>query len=47
MSIAPLRDKTLRSMIRYKFITEYGYSDAVPVAEFITDELKGGSKVKG
>lgn len=35
----PLRDKTLQSMIRYKFITEYGYSDAVPVAEFITDDL--------
>ncbi len=26
-------------MIRHKFITEYGYSDAVPVAEFITDDL--------
>jgi hypothetical protein len=26
-------------MIRYKFITEYGYSDAVPLAEFITDDL--------
>ena len=38
-TFGPLRDKTLRSMIRYKFITEYGYSDAVPVAEFITDDL--------
>lgn len=38
-SFGPLRDKTLWSMIRHKFITEYGYSDAVPVAEFITDDL--------
>lgn len=38
-TFTPLRDKTLRSMVRYKFITEYGYSDAVPVAEFITDDL--------
>ena len=38
-TFGPLRDKTLRSMIRHKFITEYGYSDAVPVAEFITDDL--------
>ena len=38
-SFGPLRDKTLRSMIRLKFITEYGFSDAVPVAEFITDDL--------
>ena len=38
-TFAPLRDKTLRSMVRHKFITEYGYSDAVPVAEFITDDL--------
>lgn len=38
-SFGPLRDKTLRSMIRRKFITEYGFSDAVPVAEFITDDL--------
>jgi len=35
----PLREKTLRCMIRQKFITEYGYSDAVPIAEFITDDL--------
>jgi hypothetical protein len=26
-------------MIRHKFVTEYGYSDAVPIAEFITDDL--------
>lgn len=38
-TFGPLRDKTLCSMIRHKFITEYGYSDAVPVAEFITDDL--------
>jgi hypothetical protein len=38
-SFGPLRDKTLRSIIRRKFITEYGFSDAVPVAEFITDDL--------
>lgn len=38
-SFGPLRDKTLRSMIRRKFIIEYGFSDAVPVAEFITDDL--------
>lgn len=38
-TFGPLRDKTLRSMIRHKFITEYGYSDAVPVAEFIADDL--------
>lgn len=38
-TFGPLRDKTSRGMIRYKFITEYGYSDAVPVAEFITDDL--------
>ena len=38
-SFGPLRDKTLQSMIRRKFITEYGFSDAVPVAEFITDDL--------
>jgi hypothetical protein len=35
----PLLAKSLRSMIRHKFITEYGYSDSVPVAEFITDDL--------
>jgi len=35
----PLRDKTLRAMIRQRFIEEYGYSDAVPIAEFITDDL--------
>lgn len=35
----PLREKTLRCMIRRKFITEYGYSDAVPIAEFITEDL--------
>lgn len=35
----PLRDKTLRAMIRQRFIDEYGYSDAVPIAEFITDDL--------
>lgn len=38
-TFGPLHDKTLRSMIRHKFVTEYGYSDAVPVAEFITDDL--------
>lgn len=38
-TFGPLRDKTLWSMIRHKFITEYGYSDAVPLAEFITDDL--------
>lgn len=38
-TFGPLRDKTLWGMIRYKFITEYGYSDAVPLAEFITDDL--------
>jgi hypothetical protein len=32
----PLRDKTLQAMIRQRFISEYGYSDAVPIAEFIT-----------
>lgn len=37
----PLRDKTLRAMIRQRFITEYGYSDAIPIAEFITDDLMG------
>lgn len=35
----PLRDKTLRAMIRQRFISEYGYADAVPIAEFITDDL--------
>jgi len=35
----PLRDKTLQAMIRQRFITEYGYSDAVPIAEFITHDL--------
>ena len=35
----PMRDKTLRSMIRQRFISEYGYSDALPIAEFITDDL--------
>jgi hypothetical protein len=35
----PLRDKTLQAMIRQRFITEYGYSDAVPIAEFITQDL--------
>ncbi len=38
-TFGPLRDKTLWSMIRHKFITEYGYSDAVPLAEFIADDL--------
>ena len=37
----PLRDKTLRAMIRQRFISEYGYADAVPIAEFITDDLMG------
>lgn len=35
----PLRDKTLRAMIRQRFISQYGYADAVPIAEFITDDL--------
>lgn len=35
----PLRDKTLRAMIRQRFIGEYGYSDAIPIAEFITQDL--------
>ncbi len=35
----PLRDKTLQAMIRQRFISEYGYSDAVPIAEFITADL--------
>ncbi len=35
----PLRDKTLRAMIRQRFISEYGYADAIPIAEFITDDL--------
>ncbi len=35
----PLRGKTLRAMIRQRFISEYGYSDALPIAEFITDDL--------
>lgn len=35
----PLRDKTLRAMIRQRFIQQYGYSDAVPIAEFITNDL--------
>lgn len=35
----PLRDKTLQAMIRQRFISEYGYSDAVPIAEFITQDL--------
>ena len=35
----PLQDKTLRAMIRQRFVTEYGYSDALPIAEFITDDL--------
>ncbi len=38
-SFQPLREKTLRCMIRQKFITEYGYADSVPIAEFITDDL--------
>ncbi len=37
----PLRDKTLQAMIRQRFIQEYGYSDAVPIAEFITQDLMG------
>lgn len=37
----PLRDKTLQAMIRQRFISEYGYSDAIPIAEFITDDLMG------
>jgi hypothetical protein len=35
----PLRDKTLRAMIRQRVIAEYGFSDAVPIAECITDDL--------
>lgn len=35
----PLRDKTLQAMIRQRFISEYGYADAVPIAEFITQDL--------
>jgi hypothetical protein len=35
----PLQDKTLRAMIRQRFLSEYGYSDAAPIAEFITDDL--------
>lgn len=35
----PLRDKTLAAMIRQRFISEYGYSDAIPIAEFITQDL--------
>jgi len=35
----PLLAKSLRNMIRHKFITEYDYSDAIPLAEFITDDL--------
>lgn len=35
----PLLAKSLRNMIRHKFITEYNYSDAIPLAEFITDDL--------
>jgi len=35
----PLRDKTLQAMIRQRFISEYGYSDAIPIAEFITQDL--------
>jgi hypothetical protein len=35
----PLRDKTLRAMIRQRFIGQYGYSDAIPIAEFITQDL--------
>jgi len=38
-SIKPLLAKSLSNMIRHKFITEYGYSDAVPLAEFITVDL--------
>ena len=38
-SMEPLLSKSLRNMIRHKFITEYGYSDAVPLAEFITGDL--------
>ncbi len=37
----PLRDKTLQAMIRQRFIQEYGYSDAIPIAEFITQDLMG------
>lgn len=39
IGLGPLRHKTLRNMIRHKFVTEYGYSDAVPIAEFITNDL--------
>ena len=35
----PLGDKTLQAMIRQRFISEYGYSDAIPIAEFITQDL--------
>jgi hypothetical protein len=35
----PLHDKTLQAMIRQRFIRDYGYSDAVPIAEFITQDL--------
>lgn len=38
-TMGPLLAKSLRNMIRHKFITEYGYSDAIPLAEFITDDL--------
>jgi hypothetical protein len=38
-TIGPLLAKSLRNMIRHKFMTEYGYSDAIPLAEFITDDL--------
>lgn len=38
-TLRPLREKTLRCMIRQKFITEYGYAGARPIAEFITDDL--------
>jgi hypothetical protein len=35
----PLQDKTLKAMIRQRFIREYGYADAIPIAEFITEDL--------
>src|SRR4030042_7025926 len=35
----PLGDKTLQAMIRQRFISEYGYSDSIPIAEFITQDL--------
>ena len=38
-TLGPLLSKSLRNMIRHKFITEYGYRDSVPLAEYITDDL--------